>query len=185
MSSQNSRQVPTFAEHRDAVAAAVVEVSENSFFAFVAPAEPDLFSELVNIPSASEGDASGEGRWLRTSVSFDGAFNGVVEVAMPERLARELLASFVGLGPDDPVEQEELVDSTGEFVNQVCGTWLTRACHHRRFDLTPPAVERMPVGWAPVVDEGSAGERGWVYFTLNDQPVSVGVRFAPFGESAT
>jgi hypothetical protein len=183
MSSQNSRQVPTFAEHQEALAAAVVEVGENSFFAFVTPADADLFAELARSPQSLDAEAGEPLRWINTDVTFTGAFRGVLGVAMPERLARELLAAFVGLGPDDPIEPEQLRDSTGEFANQVCGTWLTRACHRRRFDLSPPEVRHLPAAWNPD-SPATPGEEGAIYFTLNDQPVKVSLRFLPFDQDA-
>lgn len=183
MSSLNSRQVPTFAEHRDAVAAAVVEVSENSFFAFVTPAEWDLFTDLLRTPHALEADFAAE-TWMQTRVAFDGAFRGILQIVMPERLARELLAAFVGLGPDDPVEPPQLVDAAGEFATQVCGTWLTSTCHRRRFDLKAPEVVHMASAWQPVGIEAAREDGGELYFTINDRPVKVALQFVPFGTEA-
>ncbi len=178
MSSQRSRRVPTFAEHEEALRAALVEVAESSFFAFAAPCDAEQFAELVAHPPVLDPEAPPPpAGWMVTRVAFSGAFCGHVEVALGEALAAQLLAAFVGLGPDDPVDEAQLRDSCGEFCNQVCGTWLTRACQSRRFDLSPPVVVRHPASWRPPADEPPDEHRGQLLVTLNDLPVRLGIAF--------
>lgn len=180
MSFPRSRRVPTFAEHQEALRGALVEVAESSFFAFTAPSDPEQFVELVAHPPVLDPEAEpGPVGWLVTRVAFSGAFRGYVEVSMSEPLACQLLAAFVGLGPEEPIEEAQLRDSCGEFCNQVCGTWLTRACQSRRFDLTPPHVTRHPPGWLPTLDAGEDVHKGQVLVTLNDMPMRLGIAFEP------
>lgn len=180
MCSQKSRRVPMFAEHEEALRSALVEVAERSFFAFAAASDPEQFTDLVAHPPVMDPEAvPGPVGWLVTRVAFSGAFRGHVEVAMSDVLASQLLCAFVGLGPDEPIEEGQLRDSCGEFCNQVCGTWLTRACQSRRFDLAPPQVARHPPGWLPAVESPRGAHEGQVLVTLNDMPLRLGVVFEP------
>jgi hypothetical protein len=178
MSSLKSRRNPAFAEHAEALNAALVEVAENSFFAFAVPSDQEQFAELVRHPVSLDPDQPPvPARWLATTVHFAGAFAGHLEVVASEALARQLLAAFCGLDPDEDVLQSQVTDSVGEFANQVCGTWLTRACQRRRFDLQPPRVEWQAAGWMPL-DPPLPGEHdGDVLVCLNDCPVRLRVHF--------
>lgn len=179
MSSLKSRPAPTFAEHAQALGAALVEVAESSFFAFAAASDRDQFAELVAHPPAFDPDAPPEHpAWLVTRVAFSGAFAGHVEVAMSEPLARQLLENFVGLGPGEEVSAAQVHDSCGEFCNQVCGTWLTRACQDRRFELAPPAVHRIAPGTLPMAPPAEGPDDGEVLVTLNDLPLRMRIHFA-------
>jgi hypothetical protein len=180
MSSPKSRHAPTVAEHRQALVDALVEVAENSFFAFVSPVDAEQFAELAASPPVMDPEARPQPTdWLVTRAGFSGAFAGHVEVAVAEPLARQLLSAFLGLGPDDPVDHPQLEDSCGEFCNQVCGTWLTRACQDGRFDLDPPVVERHPAGWLPLDPAPAGGHDGDVLVTLNDLPLRLRVHLEP------
>jgi hypothetical protein len=180
MSSLKSQAAPTFAEHEEALRAALVEVAENSFFAFAVPIESEQFVELVRQPATPDPDAPPvPAGWLVTAVTFDGAFAGRVEVATSEGLAQQLLVAFCGLAPDEPVGPGQLEDSIGELGNQVCGTWLTRACQMRRFDLQPPKVTRHPAPWLPLDPLPAGDHAGEVLVCLNDSPVRLRVHFEP------
>lgn len=179
MSLLRSQPVPTFAEHAGALSAALVDVAENSFFGFTVPLDEPSFADLVRNPPVFDPDAPPVREpWVVTDVHFAGAFAGCVQIAMSEALARQLLQAFLGLGPEDPIEEPQLFDSTGEFANQVCGTWLTRACEDRRFDLQPPAVTRKDVDWLPVDEPLAASEHaGEVLMSMNDLPLRLRVQF--------
>jgi hypothetical protein len=180
MSSLKSRTAPSFAEHEEPLRAALVEVAENSFFAFAAGCDPDQFADLARTPPVFDPDAApGPQAWLVTTVRFSGAFAGHVEVAMSEPLARQLFAAFLGLGPDEEMTAAQVADSTGEFGNQVCGTWLTRACQDRRFDLKPPEVVHRPAPWLPLDAPPSGDHDGQVLVTLNDLPLRLRIHFDP------
>jgi hypothetical protein len=170
--------VPTFAEHEDALRAALVDVAENSFFGFTVPLDEVSFTDLVRNPPVFDPDTPPVREpWVVTEVHFAGAFAGVVQLALNEALARQLLQAFLGLGPDDPIEEPQLFDSTGEFANQVCGTWLTRACEDRRFDLQPPRVTRQPIEWMPLDPPTPGAHAGQVLVSMNDFPLRLCVQF--------
>lgn len=179
MSSLKSRPTPTFAEHEAALCAALGEVAEHSFFAFVAQSDGEQFADLAAHPPALDPETpTPPAPWLITRVAFTGAFGGHVEVALGEPLARQLLEAFVGLGPGDPVLESQVRDACGEFCNQVCGTWLTRACQDGRFELDPPVVVRHAPG--PLRPLGVVSDRdGEVFLTLNDLPLRLRLHFEP------
>lgn len=178
MSSLRSRHVPTFAEHEAQLRHALVDVAESSFFAFTAASDAEHFGDLVVSPPVFDAEAApGPAHWLVAAVGFSGAFSGRVEIAMSEALAEQLLASLLGCGPDEPLGEAQVFDSTGEFCNQVCGTWLTRACQRRRFDLRPPEVTRMPPGWLPLDPVPAGDHDGQVLVTLNDLPLRLRIHF--------
>jgi hypothetical protein len=160
-SSVNLRRVPDTAEHWDAVAAALTEVAENSFFAFVDPVETEAAAEF----------AAGLKSWLVATVVFSGAFGGTMKIAVAEPLARELFGAFLGLDPSESPEDGALFDLVGEFGNMVCGSWLTRSCQRRRFDLDHPVVER-------VAGDAAIDWQAVRPLALNGQPVWLHLEFA-------
>jgi len=162
MSSVSLRRMPDALEHHDSVRDALVEVAENSFFAFVDPVEAEVAGELLAIAPC----------WLQATVAFEGAFGGTMQIALAEPLAIELFVSFLGLEPGDVPDDTKLFDLVGEFCNMVCGSWLTRSCQRRSFDLHHPEVVRLPVADAPQ----AAADR--LVLTLNGQPVSVRLIFS-------
>src|SRR5687768_4385221 len=94
--------MPTPAEADDALYVALLHVCERSFFAFVDACDPLQFAVLVgktqSQPAIQDVDGLDEmaaqmPRWLKASVSFDGSSSsGAIEVVLPERLARWLVA---------------------------------------------------------------------------------------------
>lgn len=154
-SSVNLRRVPDAVEHYDAVGAAFTEVAESSFFAFVDAVEPEAAAEF----------SAGAGAWLVATVVFSGAFGGTMKIAVTEPLARELFSSFLGLDPSESPEDVPLFDLVGELGNMVCGSWLTRSCQRRRFNLEHPRVERVAgetaIDWQVVRPLALNGQPAW------------------------
>lgn len=164
------RRTPTFLEHREALQEALIAVAQESFFSFAELCDAERFGESV---AAAETDAAGSAlRWLRARVDFEGAFAGRVTVTVPHTLAVELMMAIAGLTPEDEIPEGHVIDATGEFANMVCGTWLTKAAVHRKFDLQPPAVASV----APPVERFPDGEE---LALINDKPVSVRLEFIP------
>jgi len=161
MSSVNLRRTPELVEHHQSVQEALVEVAENSFFAFVDPLEGEALAEGVAAVSS----------WLEASVTFTGAFGGTMRIVVAEPLALELFASFLGLEPGESADDARLFDLVGEFGNMVCGSWLTRSCQRRRFDLEHPSVVRQASAEPPAGGDGLS-------LALNGQPVFVRLTFA-------
>jgi CheY-specific phosphatase CheX len=162
MSSASLRRTPDALEHHDSVREALVEVAENSFFAFVDPVEAEVAAELLAIAP----------RWIQATVAFEGAFGGSMEIALAEPLAIELFVSFLGLEPGEVPDDTRLFDLVGEFCNMVCGSWLTRSCQRRSFDLRHPEVVRLPVAEGPE----AASDR--LVLTLNGQPACLRLIFS-------
>jgi hypothetical protein len=160
-SSTNSRRTPDPVEHHDSVRDALVEVAENSFFAFADPLDAEQFGEL----------ASAVPTWLRAQVTFDGAFGGRMTFTVPEQLGQELFASFLGESPDELADDGRLFDLVGEFGNMVCGSWLTRTCQRRRFDLQHPEVQRME-------GLGEFEPSANLLVAVNGQPVALNLVFS-------
>lgn len=162
MSLTRSPEPPVAVDVAAACTAALVDVAENSFFAFVVPTDADQFAAGVDRLAEVGGLA-----WLTARIEFAGPFCGAIEIDLPVGLAESLRASFLGLEPDATAGAPPLSDSVGEFVNQVCGMWLTTTCHDQRFDLRPPAVVERPVGWRPP----AADARRVVSYEVNDLPL--------------
>lgn len=168
-SSLKSRRVPTPSEHLDGLRQALVDVGEGSYTSFVEPCDAARLAEAL--PGLADD------RWLHASVDFRGAFGGTFQMALPESLARELVGSFIGLAPGEPVDDGQVTDLAGEMANMVCGDWLTRACRRRRFDLRPPVVVRLPQGWGPE-RWNLPGSPDGALMCVNDQPVCLHLSFA-------
>jgi CheY-specific phosphatase CheX len=162
MPSASLRRIPDALEHHDSVREALVEVAENSFFAFVDSVEADAAGELLaNAPG-----------WIQATVAFEGAFGGSMRIALAEPLAAELFVAFLGLDPGDLPDDDRLFDLVGEFGNIVCGSWLTRSCKSRRFDLHHPEVVRLTTAEAP---QARADQ---LVLSLNGQPVCLRLTFS-------
>lgn len=162
MSSLNLRRTPSLAEHHDAIRAALVEVAESSFFAYVDPCDAERFSELVGRTD----------RWIQATVLFDGAFGGAVMIVLPDPLAREMFNAFLGAEPGVVALDGPLFDLVGEFANMVCGAWLTRACQRRRFDLHHPEVSRIRA------EQVTPEAQDCLLLAINDQPCYLRLAFA-------
>ncbi|MGE0040531.1 MAG: chemotaxis protein CheX [Vicinamibacterales bacterium] len=156
MSSVTSPAASTPAESRAGLMAALAEVGELSFFGFVDPVEPAAFAAL----------AAAAGPWLCAEIDYRGQDDGVIRVAVPVALARELVQAFIG-EPEAEEAGDGIDDLLGEFANMICGLWLTRTRPDQVFALGRPGVSRMPEGWMPPADgDGVAA-------TFNDQPMAV------------
>ncbi len=111
---------------------ALVRVAERSFFAWAEP---------IPVPDV---DTHG---WRHASVGFHGDFHGRMTFSLPDPLARDLYAAFLGLPPDEAVEEEPLRDLIGEFANMACGSWLTQVHGAHCFSLDEPdAAAPAPAG---------------------------------------
>ena len=164
---------------------AFVEVCENSFFAFVEVCEAHRFAILAeectrSVRAAQDGvtknrSAAVVSEWMKASVTFSGSFAGVIEVILPERLARTLIASLLGEAEDADFAEHQIFDGLGEFANMICGAWLTGLSPRSTFQLRPPAVTRMSNDWSPITDSAWNDEQGH-RLVVNDFPVRLRFR---------
>src|SRR5262249_53997162 len=147
-----------------------VEVCESSFFAYVEPCDRRRFAELAEECSRAaralqDGDSrprvgTAQSEWLKASVGFAGPLNGAIEVIMPERLARWLVASISGEAVETELVEHEVFDGLGELANMICGAWLTNLFQRSTFELRQPNATRMTVDWTPLTDSNWNDERG-------------------------
>jgi hypothetical protein len=151
------------ADYQGALLAAVAEVAENSLFAFADASDQATFDA-----AAAASDAAGD--WLHACILFTGPTGGQFAVTLPAALARRLSAAFAGADSADDIGDADLIDFTGEFANMVCGTWLTRACRHEAFNLTPPCVQRggPDRGTGGVTGDGGSAN---FYLAIDDTPI--------------
>ena len=105
-------------------------VAEHSFFAF------------AEVPPEAA-DMSLHGDWYHAFVTFSGPFAGVVVLALPGALARELSAAFLGDGEPDAFDDSQVQDTVGEFANMTTGLWLTGLNEAIVFELGRPEVTRL------------------------------------------
>ena len=181
--------MPTPTETDDALYVALLHVCERSFFAFVEACDRLQFAVLVgktqsqpplqNVDGLEE-MAAQRPRWLKASVAFDGnSSSGAIEIVLPERLARWLVASLLGITTEVDLGQVELLDrqvfdGTGEFVNMVCGAWLTDRSGSEAFSLGSPEVTRISAGWSPLED--SSNEPHGLQVSVNELPLQIFIR---------
>jgi CheY-specific phosphatase CheX len=119
------------ASERDRIIEVLVRVAERSLFAFAEPADPATIAPQI------------DGGWIEAAVSFHGPFSGHVTLIVSSLLARHLCGAFLGLGPDEPLEDAAVADFVGEFANMVCGSWLTGLDASACFDLAHPQTQAL------------------------------------------
>jgi chemotaxis phosphatase CheX-like protein len=143
---------PRVIEHDQRLIDAFAEVAETSFFGFVdAPPDEAGFAALVAAETA----------WLGGRVAFAGpTLHGDLVVALPADVAAQIAAAFVGLDIDD-LGPTMIADAAGEFVNMICGLWLTRTHPHERFELSAPDVTRSALAAVPAPS---------THMLINDRP---------------
>ena len=129
MSSAKSARTRLSADMREQLIEAASLVCETSFFAFTELAEPDMVMAVA-----------GEASWYHSEVTFDGPSKGRVQLSLPEGLARDLFAAFLGFADASAANDAETEDVIGEFTNMVCGTWLTMRGCETCFTLAHPTV---------------------------------------------
>jgi len=131
---------------RDALERDLTVVAEESFFTMVDPV-PD------SLPPAQDS-------CVAACVDFSGPLAGRMCCRMTRALAHDLTSAFTGHKPEDvAVDGPEVTDLAGEFVNMVCGRWLTDVAPRALFTLARPTVE--PAPWPQARPMA----------VLNDQPI--------------
>ncbi|HEY8551714.1 MAG TPA: chemotaxis protein CheX [Vicinamibacterales bacterium] len=152
---------------------AFIRVAEVSCCAYAEPCDAIRLAELEGALAESSGGAAD---WLRGYIRFSGDCHGHLTLHVPAAVAADLVRAFLGLTPDDPLTETELLDGFGEFGNMVCGAWLTEAARMLGFTLSPPIVIHEAPGWSPVKALEAVDVEGFAYaLTVNDQPAVVRV----------
>ncbi len=158
MSSAKSAPNTLSSDARDQLVESATRVCETSFFAFVEPASSEMLAA-----------AAGEAHWFHTSVTYTGPSKGNVALALPEDLAREIFAAFLGFADSSAANDAEVEDVVGEFANMVCGAWLTARGGEACFSLTHPEVRR---GCLPVLADDT------IVLAVNDRPIVIHAELA-------
>lgn len=119
-----------------------------------------------------------------SSIALSGPGEGLLLVSFDAGAARELVASMLGLGPDE-LSMPDLLDGVGEIANMIAGgakKTLAGGPHH--FDLSIPTVVwkeksllRGPKGTPGVALDGRVGG-GAVLLALWQRGLSAGVEDA-------
>ena len=139
---------------REALERALTLVAEESFFTMVDPV-PDP-------------PPPGQDSCVAACVDFSGPFTGRLCCRMTRELAHELTSAFTGTRPEEiAADGPEVTDLAGEFVNMVCGKWLTEVAPRALFTIARPKVE--PAPWPQATPMA----------VLNDQPIWLDVALEP------
>lgn len=162
MSSPISLQQLHSADGLAALGAAMVQVAEDSLFAYAEPCDPERFAAMLAERDAVE-------PWLSASVAFKGPFEGTASVSLPRALAADLCGSFCGVSTDE-LSEPQVVDFAGELTNMACGLWLTHTHRTERFDLTAPHVSAIT---GAALAGGAAAGACASGIALNDVPIQI------------
>jgi hypothetical protein len=136
-------------------------VLEKQVFMFPDPVEKDAFDV-------------GDHRFLLSWMNFQGEFPGHLVIAVPEALAKEIGANFMGLDVDDDFVGENYQDSLKEILNVTCGHMLTALKGEAPiFDLSMPNV----VSMATEVVVALAEDPNCLVFDVEGYPVLLRMDF--------
>lgn len=79
--------------------------------------------------------------WLETKIGYKGPLAGILAFRCTRSFTVALAANLLGVDPDDDDAESQADDAVKEFMNIVCGQFVT--CYHGEqaaFDLTIPEV---------------------------------------------
>jgi len=142
----------------------VSDVAEQMFFGWAEACDAAQSEALIRDSLASAGPD-----WVHVEVAFRGAIDGVLHVALPCDLARDLGSAMLGMSDGAALSGALLDDAAGELANIICGAVLTRGEQTTQFELLPPLISRRDPSAAALTT-------GVSFFTINDRPMIV--RFA-------
>lgn len=85
------------------------------------------------------------GKWLETTIGYDGSHSGVLRLRCTREFAIQLAANLLGLDTEDVDTEQSARDAVKEFMNVVCGQFITAAYGTEEvFDLTIPQIVELP-----------------------------------------
>jgi len=109
----------------------------------------DVLGDLAFMFSdGDEIDPSPATLWLETTIGYKGPATGMLKLWCPSEFGVLLAANLLGIDPEDDDAESKAPDAVREFMNIVCGQFVT-AVHGTEsvFDLTIPAtrtLDQMP-----------------------------------------
>ncbi len=109
-----------------------------------------IFSEvLANLAfmftdDEPQADNSGQ-QWFETVIEYEGPHKGSLRLRCTRDFAVLLAANLLGIDPEDGVAQDQCDDATREFMNIVCGQFVT-AMHGPDdvYNLSIPQMSELP-----------------------------------------
>lgn len=110
------------------------EVLANLAFMFTDQAHGFESVGLENVPPP--GDV-----WLETTIGYSGPAAGTLRLQCTRKFSIQLAANLLGADPKDADVEQKAYDAVKEFMNIVCGQFIT-AAHGTEavFDLTIPHI---------------------------------------------
>lgn len=86
-----------------------------------------------------------EDQWLETVIGYNGPTTGTLKLYCPRDFSNTLASNLLGLDPEDHIEDQHAFDATKEFMNVVCGQFVTAAYGREDvYDLTIPEINTLP-----------------------------------------
>ncbi len=83
--------------------------------------------------------------WLETTISYNGPITGTLRLRCTRDFSIRLAANLLGTDPDDPDTEQSSRDSVKEFMNIICGQFVTAAHGTEQvFGLTIPEIVELP-----------------------------------------
>lgn len=83
-------------------------------------------------------------QWLETVISYNGPNVGTLKLFCTREFSWALARNLLGLGPEEQTENQHADDATKEFMNIVCGQFVTAAFGSEDvYDLTIPEIETL------------------------------------------
>ena len=83
--------------------------------------------------------------WLETTIAYSGPVTGALKLRCSRDFSTRLAANLLGLDPDDPDTEQSASDAVKEFMNIVCGQFITAAYGTEEvFNLTIPKIVELP-----------------------------------------
>ena len=106
-------------------------------------------------------------KFIKASMAFTGPKNGLVNLMVPEDLAKELAANIIGKDIDKNISQKHLQDALKEVLNVTCGNLLSAVVGTQQvFDAASPTLtEHDQAGWSAFLAEAES-----IPFMIEDWP---------------
>ena len=83
--------------------------------------------------------------WFETTIAYSGSVAGTLRLRCSRDFSTRLAANLLGTNPEDPDTEQSASDAVMEFMNIVCGQFVTTAYGTEEvFSLTIPEIAELP-----------------------------------------
>lgn len=109
-----------------------------------------IFSEVLAdlafmFTEEDQSDAEPGSDWIETSIGYRGSDCGQLRFRCPAKFCTNLAANLLGVDPDDADAECQSRDAVKEFMNVVCGHFVTSMYGTEKvFNLTIPETTPLP-----------------------------------------